>query len=75
MKRGPKPLLPAQKVARGTLQPGRNLQRNRGANVLDYVVTRDEQMWHMVGDCRLALNALAHHFGIERKVLARAEAA
>jgi hypothetical protein len=55
-----------------------NLHENRGANLyagLDYVVTRDQQMWHMVGDCRLALNALAHHFGIERKVFARAEAA
>ncbi|MEO9297581.1 hypothetical protein [Devosia alba] len=40
---------------------------NRGANLyaaLDYIVCRDEQHWHMVGDCRLALNALAHHFGL-----------
>lgn len=45
------------------------LHENRGANLyaaLDYLVCRDEQHWHMVGDCRLALNALAHHFGIVR---------
>ena len=38
-----------------------------GANLyaaLDYLVCRDEQHWHMVGDCRIALNALAHHFGL-----------
>jgi hypothetical protein len=55
-----------------------NLHINRGANLyaaLDYVVSRDQQMWHMVGDARLALNALAHHFGIVRKVFVRAEAA
>lgn len=55
-----------------------NLHENRGANLyaaLDYVVLRDQQMWHMVGDCRLALNALAHHFGIVRTVFARSEAA
>lgn len=46
------------------------LHENRGANLyaaLDYLVCRDEQHWHMVGDCRLALNALAHHFGILAK--------
>lgn len=38
---------------------------NRGRNLiaaLDYLVRRGEQHWHLVGDCRLALNALAHHF-------------
>jgi hypothetical protein len=38
---------------------------NRGRNLiaaLDYIVSRNEIHWHMVGDCRLALNALAHHF-------------
>jgi len=38
---------------------------NRGRNLiagLDYIVCRDEMHWHLVGDCRLALNALAHHF-------------
>ncbi len=51
---------------------------NRGTNLLaalDYLVIRDEEHWHMVGDLRLALNALAHHFGIERRVFTRAEAA
>jgi hypothetical protein len=41
-----------------------------GANLyaaLDYLVCRDEQHWHMVGDCRIALNALAHHFGLMGK--------
>ncbi len=38
---------------------------NRGRALyagLDYLVNRDEMHWHLVGDCRLALNALAHHF-------------
>lgn len=38
---------------------------NRGRNLiaaLDYIVARNEIHWHLVGDCRLALNALAHHF-------------
>jgi hypothetical protein len=55
-----------------------NLHENRGSNLyaaLDYIVARDQQLWHMVGDARLALNALAHHFGIVRKVFHRAEAA
>ena len=46
------------------------LHENRGANMyaaLDYIVVRDEQHWHLVGDCRLALNALAHHFGLLSK--------
>lgn len=46
------------------------LHENRGANMwaaLEYIVVRDEQHWHMVGDCRLALNALAHHFGLLSK--------
>jgi len=44
-----------------------NILDNRGRNLyaaLDYVVRRDEQMWHLVEDARLALNALARHFGI-----------
>lgn len=38
---------------------------NRGRNLfaaLDYIVARGEIQWHLVGDCRLALNALVHHF-------------
>lgn len=60
------------------VQAEQNLHKNRGANMiaaLDYVVLRDEQMWHLVGDCRLALNALAHHLGIVGKFHARSEAA
>lgn len=47
-----------------------SLFANRGTNLLaalDYIVIRDEQMWHMVGDVRLALNALAHHLGLMGK--------
>lgn len=43
---------------------------HRGANMyaaIDYLVVRNEQHPHMVGDCRLALNALAHHFGLMGK--------
>ncbi|MFC3706056.1 hypothetical protein ACFOOL_14985 [Devosia honganensis] len=51
----------------GAIAAEQGLHRNRGANLyaaLDYIVCRDEQHWHMVGDVRLALNALAHHFGL-----------
>lgn len=47
-----------------------NLHEHRGANfyaAVDYIVTRDAEMWHMVGDLRLALNSLAHHFGLMGK--------
>lgn len=40
---------------------------NRGANMwaaLDYLVIRDEQHPHMIGDLRLALNAIGHHLGM-----------
>lgn len=60
------------------VQAEQNLFANRGAAMiaaLDYAVLRDEQMWHLVGDCRLALNALAHHFGIVTKVKTRSMAA
>jgi hypothetical protein len=43
---------------------------NRGANMwaaLDYLVLRDQQHPHMVGDLRLALNAVGHHLGIIAK--------
>ena len=38
---------------------------NRGRNLfaaVDYLITRNEEHHHLVGDCRLALNALVHHF-------------
>lgn len=55
---------------------------NRGANMwaaLDYLVLRDQQHPHMIGDLRLALNAIGHHMGIipkpKRKVVETAQAA
>lgn len=55
---------------------------NRGANMwaaLDYLVGRDQQHPHMIGDLRLALNAVGHHLGIisapKRKPVERAKAA
>lgn len=53
-----------------SIQNEQSLHENRGAMffaALDYLVCRDEQHWHMVGDCRLALNACAHHFGLMGK--------
>lgn len=44
---------------------------HRHANMyaaLDYIVCRNEDFAHMYGDCRLALNAVAHHFGMMGKV-------
>lgn len=38
-----------------------------GANMwaaVNYLLDRDEQMPHMIGDLRLALNAIGHHLGI-----------
>lgn len=40
---------------------------NRGANMwaaLDFLVGRDQQLPHLIGDVRLALNAIGHHLGI-----------
>ena len=57
-------------AAQAAVMLEQGLHENRGANMfaaLDYIVVRDEQHWHMVGDCRLALNALAHHFGLLSK--------
>jgi hypothetical protein len=34
---------------------------------LDYIVCRNEDHPHMYGDCRLGLNAVAHHFGMMGK--------
>lgn len=54
------------------------LFENRGANLyaaIDYLVCRNEQHWHMVGDVRIALNALAHHFGLLGKTKPAREAA
>lgn len=44
-----------------------SFHENRGANMwaaLDYLVGRDQQHPHMIGDLRLALNAIGHHMGM-----------
>jgi len=59
-------------AATAAIQTEQSIFANRGRTLfaaLDYVVSRNEDHWHLVGDCRLALNALAHHFG-GRKVKA-----
>ena len=46
------------------------LHENRGSNLhaaIDYIVFRDQEMHHMVGDVRIALNAVAHHLTGGRK--------
>jgi hypothetical protein len=40
---------------------------NRGANMfaaIDYLLLRDEMHPHLIGDLRLALNAIGHHLGM-----------
>lgn len=62
----------------GAIRLEQGIHENRGCNLyaaLDYLVCRDEQHWHMVGDCRIALNALAHHFGLMGKSKGNAMAA
>ena len=52
---------------RAAVQLEQGLHENRGANMwaaLDYLVIRDEQHPHMIGDLRLALNAIGHHLGM-----------
>jgi hypothetical protein len=34
---------------------------------LDYIVCRDQQLAHLLGDLRLALNAIGHHLGMTPK--------
>jgi len=49
------------------IQTEQGYHENRGANMwaaLDYLVGRDQQHPHMVGDLRLALNAIGHHLGM-----------
>jgi hypothetical protein len=49
------------------LMAEQSLHAHRGSNfmaAIDYMVYRNEYHEHMVGDTRVALNALAHHFGI-----------
>jgi len=56
-----------QKELRDAITAENSLFEFRGTNMhaaIDYIVYRDQIMWHMVGDCRLALNAAAHHLGM-----------
>lgn len=49
------------------VQKEQGFHENRGTNMwaaLDYLVGRDQQHPHMVGDLRLALNAIGHHLGM-----------
>ena len=46
--------------------------QHRGANLfaaLDYFIIRDEFHAHMLGDLRLGLNALTHHYGMVAEVV------
>lgn len=52
------------------VQTQQAFHENRGANMwaaLNYLVERDEQLPHMIGDLRLALNAIGHHLGTINK--------
>lgn len=64
------------------IQTEQGFHENRGANMwaaLDYLVGRDQQHPHMVGDLRLALNAVGHHLGMiqrpKRSAVEKAKAA
>lgn len=61
------------------IQTEQGFHENRGANMwaaLDYLLARDQQLPHLIGDLRLALNAIGHHLGmIPRTPRARAEMA
>lgn len=49
------------------IQTEQGFHENRGANMwaaVNYLLERDEQVPHMIGDLRLALNAVGHHLGI-----------
>jgi hypothetical protein len=46
------------------------LHQHRGSNLhaaIDYIVFRDQEMHHLVGDVRIALNAVHHHLTGGRK--------
>ncbi|MET0438248.1 MAG: hypothetical protein ABW043_12230 [Devosia sp.] len=49
------------------IQTEQGFHENRGANMwaaLDYLLSRDQALPHMIGDLRLGLNAVGHHLGI-----------
>lgn len=52
------------------IQTEQGFHENRGANMwaaVNYLLERDEQMPHLIGDLRLALNAVGHHLGLIAK--------
>lgn len=52
---------------KAAIQLEQGYHENRGSNMwaaVNYLLDRDEQMPHMIGDLRLALNAVGHHLGI-----------
>ncbi|WEK05753.1 MAG: hypothetical protein P0Y65_05720 [Candidatus Devosia phytovorans] len=64
------------------VQQEQGFHENRGSNMwaaIDYLLIRDEQHSHMIGDLRLALNAVGHHLGIiqrpKRRIVESAKAA
>jgi hypothetical protein len=55
------------------IQTEQAFHENRGANMwaaVNYLLERDEQVPHMIGDLRLALNAVGHHLGLIAKPVA-----
>lgn len=49
------------------IQTEQSVLDNRGRNLfaaLDYLIIRDQQFSHMIGDLRVALNALVRHYGV-----------
>lgn len=59
------------------IQTEQGYHENRGANMwaaVNYLLDRDEQQPHMIGDLRLALNATGHHLGIIPKPREKAAA-
>lgn len=54
----------AFRAARKAVQEAQNALRGRGhlLGAMQYVVEQDMQLHHLVGDCRLALNALVKHY-------------
>ena len=55
--------------ALGAIQAAQNELRGRGALIaaLYEIVLRDHEIYHLVGDCRTALNALVRYYGIGTK--------
>lgn len=49
-------------AAKRALQDKQNYSRGNILAAVDYSVIRDEEHWHMLGDLREGLNALAHFF-------------